>query len=41
MSLIRHVRRCNEWRPERFVPLWRGEARVGLIRRDNAEAPLQ
>jgi 8-oxo-dGTP pyrophosphatase MutT (NUDIX family) len=38
MSLLRHVLRCNSWRPERFVPLWRGEARVGLIRRDNAEA---
>jgi 8-oxo-dGTP pyrophosphatase MutT (NUDIX family) len=38
MSLIRHIRRCNEWRPERFVPLWRGDAKVGLIRRDNAEA---
>jgi 8-oxo-dGTP pyrophosphatase MutT (NUDIX family) len=38
MSLLRHVLRCNSWRPERFVPLWCGEARVGLIRRDNAEA---
>jgi hypothetical protein len=38
MSLLRHVQRCNAWRPERFVPLWRGEARVGLVRRDNAEA---
>lgn len=38
MSLLRHIRRCNTWRPERFVPLWRGEERVGLIRRDNAEA---
>ncbi len=38
MSLLRHISRCNAWRPERFVPLWRGEARIGLIRRDNAEA---
>ncbi|MGO8918728.1 MAG: DUF4743 domain-containing protein [Stellaceae bacterium] len=38
MSLLRHIRRCNAWRPERFVPLWRGEAKVGLMRRDNAEA---
>jgi Domain of unknown function (DUF4743) len=38
MSLLRHIRRCNAWRAERFVPLWRGEERVGLIRRDNAEA---
>ncbi len=38
MSLLRHIHRCNQWRPERFVPLWRGEAKVGLVRRDNAEA---
>jgi uncharacterized protein DUF4743 len=38
MSLLRHVLRCNSWRTGRFVPLWRGEARIGLIRRDNAEA---
>ena len=38
MSLLRHIRRCNHWRPEHFVPLWRGEAKVGFIRRDNAEA---
>ena len=38
MSLLRHIRACNAWRPERFIPLWRDEARVGLIRRDNAEA---
>ncbi|HUH83927.1 MAG TPA: DUF4743 domain-containing protein [Stellaceae bacterium] len=38
MSLIRHVRRCNAWRPEQFLPLWRGGARIGLVRRDNAAA---
>lgn len=38
MSLLRHIRRCNNWRAEGFVPLWRGQARIGLIRRDNAEA---
>lgn len=38
MSLVRHIRRCNAWRAERFVPLWRGEAKIGLMRRDNAEA---
>ena len=38
MSLLRHIRRCNEFRPDRFLPLWRGEARIGLVRRDNAEA---
>jgi 8-oxo-dGTP pyrophosphatase MutT (NUDIX family) len=38
MSLLRHIRRCNEYRPERFLPLFCGEARIGLVRRDNAEA---
>ena len=38
MSLLRHIQRCNAWRAERFIPLWRGEAKVGLMRRDNAEA---
>ena len=38
MSLLRHIERCNTWRAERFIPLWRGEAKVGLMRRDNAEA---
>lgn len=38
MSLLRHIRRCNEYRPERFLPLFRGETRIGLVRRDHAEA---
>jgi 8-oxo-dGTP pyrophosphatase MutT (NUDIX family) len=38
MSLLRHVQRCNAWRPAAFLPLWRGAARIGLVRRDNAEA---
>lgn len=38
MSLLRHIRRCNAWRSERFIPLRRGETTVGLMRRDNAEA---
>ena len=38
MSLLRHVRRCNAWRPDQFHPLWRGEMRIGLVRRDNAAA---
>lgn len=38
MSLLRHIRRCNEYCPDRFLPLWRGETRIGLVRRDNAEA---
>ena len=37
MSLLRHIRRCNEYHPERFLPLRRGDARLGLVRRDNAE----
>jgi 8-oxo-dGTP pyrophosphatase MutT (NUDIX family) len=38
MSLVRHIRLCNDYRPERFMPLWRGATRIGLVRRDNAEA---
>jgi 8-oxo-dGTP pyrophosphatase MutT (NUDIX family) len=41
MSLLRHVQRCNAWRPDQFLPLWRGEARIGLVRRDNAAALRQ
>lgn len=37
MSLLRHLRQCNAYRPERFVPLWHKGERVGLVRRDNAE----
>ncbi|HKF74214.1 MAG TPA: DUF4743 domain-containing protein [Stellaceae bacterium] len=37
MSLLRHIRACNTYRPERFLPLFLGEDRVGLVRRDNAE----
>jgi 8-oxo-dGTP pyrophosphatase MutT (NUDIX family) len=37
MSLLRHIRRCNQYRPERFVPLFHGAARIGRVRRDNAE----
>ena len=38
MSLLRHIIRCNEYRPERFLPLLRADTRIGLVRRDNAEA---
>jgi 8-oxo-dGTP pyrophosphatase MutT (NUDIX family) len=41
MSLLRHIRRCNDWRPQRFVPLRRGDDRIGLVRRDNAAALRQ
>ena len=37
MSLLRHIQACNTYRPERFLPLFLGEERVGLVRRDNAE----
>ena len=37
MSLLRHIRRCNAYHPERFLPLFRGALRIGLVRRDNAE----
>ena len=37
MSLLRHIHACNTYRPDRFLPLFLGEARVGLVRRDNAE----
>lgn len=38
MSLIRHIRACNTYRPERFLPLLFGGERIGRVRRDNAEA---
>jgi 8-oxo-dGTP pyrophosphatase MutT (NUDIX family) len=37
MSLLRHIRACNTYRPERFLPLFFGVERVGFVRRDNAE----
>ena len=37
MSLLRHIHACNTYRPERFLPLFLGDQRVGLVRRDNAE----
>jgi len=37
MSLLRHIRACNTYRPERFLPLFLGEERVGFVRRDNAD----
>jgi 8-oxo-dGTP pyrophosphatase MutT (NUDIX family) len=38
VAFIDHIRRCNNYNPTRVVPLFAGNARVGLIRRDNAEA---
>jgi len=37
MSLLRHIHACNTYRPDRFLPLFLGEERVGFVRRDNAE----
>jgi len=37
MSLLRHIRACNTYRPDRFLPLFLGNERVGFVRHDNAE----
>jgi len=37
MNLLRHIRSCNTWEPANFLPLLHNGARVGLVRRDNAE----
>ena len=38
MSFSDHIARCNNYDPARCVPLLAGDDRVGLVRRDNAEA---
>jgi hypothetical protein len=38
MSFSDHIRLCNNYDPARVVPLTAGNARLGLLRRDNAEA---
>ena len=38
MSFCDHIRLCNNYDPARAVPLTAGNARVGLLRRDNADA---
>jgi hypothetical protein len=38
MSFCDHIRSCNNYDPARAVPLIAGNSRVGLLRRDNAEA---
>ena len=38
MSLLHHIQLCNDYRPDRFLPFWHGADRLGLIRKDNAEA---
>src|SRR6201988_4379367 len=41
MSFGDHIRACNNFDPTRVVPLLAGNERVGLLRRDNAEALRQ
>jgi 8-oxo-dGTP pyrophosphatase MutT (NUDIX family) len=38
MSFRDHIGRCNNFDPERVLPLYAGPDRIGLVRRDNAEA---
>ena len=38
MSFRDHIIRCNSYAPDRVVPLVAGGERIGLLRRDNAEA---
>src|SRR6516165_8918086 len=38
MSFRDHIRSCNNYDPERVVPLIAGNDRIGLLRRDNAGA---
>jgi len=38
MSFVEHIRRCNNYDPERVVPLVAGDRRIGLLLRENASA---
>lgn len=38
MSFLNHIQACNRYRPDQFLPLCRDGARLGWVRRDNAEA---
>jgi Domain of unknown function (DUF4743) len=38
MSLLRHIQLCNQYAADRFLPFWHGADRLGLIRKNNAEA---
>src|SRR6516165_2709785 len=38
MSFRDHIRSCNNYQPTRAVPLTANNTRVGLLRRDNADA---
>jgi 8-oxo-dGTP pyrophosphatase MutT (NUDIX family) len=37
MSFSDHIRICNSYDPARALPLFAGNSRIGLLRRDNAE----
>jgi hypothetical protein len=41
MSFADHIRACNNFDPGRVLPLLAGNERIGLLRRDNAEALRQ
>jgi 8-oxo-dGTP pyrophosphatase MutT (NUDIX family) len=38
VAFVDHIRRCNNFDPARVLPLYAGTERIGLLRRDNAEA---
>jgi 8-oxo-dGTP pyrophosphatase MutT (NUDIX family) len=38
MTLLRHIALCNQYRADQFLPFWHGSDRLGMIRKDNAEA---
>ncbi len=38
MSLLRHIQICNDYQADRFLPFFHGSDRLGLIRKNNAEA---
>jgi hypothetical protein len=41
MGLLRHLRQCNDYTADRFLPLTHRGVRLGLVRRDNAEILLR
>lgn len=41
MPFADHIARCNNYDPTRAVPLFAGGERIGLVRRDNAEALMR
>lgn len=38
MSLLRHVELCNQYDAKDYLPFLHDDARLGLIRRNNADA---